>query len=1150
MPRTLSAFLDESTPMPPKRPRRHSPSTSGPAAGERLKRAKLAGSDYSAWGWVGSEVTDVSDISLSHRLAACGFAPNSNLPLCENKYAGKSTVKPPQERPKEKPGHGELEDDIIVVSDDEAPSCSSKSCRSNPYCLNYLGQDKWEVEDKARDAFLKQAHLGENPIYLARDPGAPIGLKNLGATCYANAFLQVWFQDRAFRTGVYQCKPPQDSTQKFEESPIFQLQVTFSAMQESTQNAFNPVKLVESLKLRTTEQQDAQEFSKLFMAHLDTEFQKQTVPGLKSLLADQFQGKQVYGTLCSSCKTKSERDSEFLEIEVNIDKNNAKLEDRLNALLQPEDLSGDNKYFCSVCDGLKDAKRYTEFRELPPVLHVSLLRFVFDLQTMERKKSKNTISFPLTLDMNPYLGSKESRKIKEEDNAYKHNVYHLRGVLLHKGSSAYHGHYEAQVFDVQNKSWYQFNDEDVTKMDSLVSVLKPPIAREGSQSNAQRGRPKKKPTRIDDSDVEIIERLSTNKTHRTLTPKSETAEQSYVSSRDAYMLVYARDPGVSESRATTPVKEGDEHVNGVAALADIPLRAREVVNDMNAEYDKACDDYAQKEQEAKRRFEEKRRMVMDIYRSWTLSSRDDESAVVSRQALELWLGRHVTKPPKAGTDKDKHSSILVLSEDGSLCTISNADITCEHGQLDPTKSSHMKRVQKAAMQRISDEDQCHFSPALTSTDIYWRLNKPKMHEPSQQDPSPGDADFSGHVKCEHGGLTTNQGNRKRISSEGYKILKEIFPGWETLSSDDEVCPVCEALLHISREDKREIRKQAEDEKAKLKHMYDMAVISTTSAVEGEPCAIIPKHFASSWKQWLFRPTELQRPEGIDNTRFLCRHSNLIIDPNVASDVEGEVVVVRRQDYDVLENLYPCGPLIALESDGDKLISDIPVCEECRTERKSSFETTDLTVRLLKASDPIPTPATFHKDDTVVESRERPSYPITYGSRKVNGVRQSKRIRQVNGRHRQRKITITREMTVKELKIEIQNEESIPTIYQRLFHRGHELEDNAVTLVSLGVLSNDVLDLREEPEDVEMIESGDEDGAPRKRTDEGRAFGGTLLSGGDLPAAVPSTSSESHETTPAVETPIVVEKACPACTFINPPDVLMCTICDTVFNTNS
>ncbi|KAK7693459.1 hypothetical protein QCA50_003027 [Cerrena zonata] len=125
------------------------------------------------------------------------------------------------------------------------------------------------------------------------------------------------------------------------------------------------------------------------MAHLDTEFQKQSVPGLKSLLADQFQGKQVYGTECSVCHTRSERESEFMEIEVNLPKN-SKLEDRIAALLESEELSGDNQYLCSKCDELRDAKRYTEFRQFPPVLHVSLLRFVFDMNTLERKKGTDS----------------------------------------------------------------------------------------------------------------------------------------------------------------------------------------------------------------------------------------------------------------------------------------------------------------------------------------------------------------------------------------------------------------------------------------------------------------------------------------------------------------------------------------------------------------------------------------------------------------------------------------------------------------------------------------------------------------------------------------------------------------------------------------
>lgn len=36
-------------------------------------------------------------------------------------------------------------------------------------------------------------------------------------------------------------------------------------------------------------------------------------------------------------------------------------------------------------------------------------------------------------------------------------MYELRGVLLHKGASAYHGHYEAQVFNeesVRSSNYY------------------------------------------------------------------------------------------------------------------------------------------------------------------------------------------------------------------------------------------------------------------------------------------------------------------------------------------------------------------------------------------------------------------------------------------------------------------------------------------------------------------------------------------------------------------------------------------------------------------------------------------------------------------------------------------------------------------------
>lgn len=259
--------------MPAKRKHRSSPAPKGLAAGEPLKRGKLPGSD--PWGWVGTEVTHPSQITLEHRLMSCGLSRRSNNPFCANKYAHKSE-KQNSPTPKREPADGEPGNDIIVVSDDTPPPCSKKLCKNNPNCLNYLGQETWKDEgesinyqrdflrrkfnthvvnlDKVKDLFLKASDLGFNPVLNARDPELPVGLKveqnivlseivqrvilihaiqNLGATCYANAFIQVgifsphhlelirtsakvWFRDLAFRNGVYMCQPSQDKEDVFE----------------------------------------------------------------------------------------------------------------------------------------------------------------------------------------------------------------------------------------------------------------------------------------------------------------------------------------------------------------------------------------------------------------------------------------------------------------------------------------------------------------------------------------------------------------------------------------------------------------------------------------------------------------------------------------------------------------------------------------------------------------------------------------------------------------------------------------------------------------------------------------------------------------------------------------------------------------------
>lgn len=52
-------------------------------------------------------------------------------------------------------------------------------------------------------------------------------------------------------------------------------------------------------------------------------------------------------------------------------------------------------------------------------------------------------------------------------------------------------------------------------------------------------------------------------------------------------------------------------------------------------------------------------------------------------------------------------------------------------------------------------------------------------------------------------------------SQAFTLLKSLFPSWVTLSDAVGPCVACDTLAETSREDKRELRKKAEEEKVDL-----------------------------------------------------------------------------------------------------------------------------------------------------------------------------------------------------------------------------------------------------------------------------------------------------------------------------------------------
>lgn len=153
------------------------------------------------------------------------------------------------------------------------------------------------------------------------------------------------------------------------------------------------------------------------------------------------------------------------------------------------------------------------------------------------------------------------------------------------------------------------------------------------------------------------------------------------------------------------------------------------------------------------------------------------------------------------------------------------------------------------------------------------------------------------------------------------MLQELFPSWQPTPTSVEICAVCEALAHMSKEDKREIRKQVEEEKvgsflcrpcyvidadcdqAKLKHMYENALNGNTALLEAVPCAVVPAQFIRAWKAWIMRPGDVSRPDCIDNSQLICEHGHLVLDPNSPSDLDmSSVAIIKRTDWDILESL--------------------------------------------------------------------------------------------------------------------------------------------------------------------------------------------------------------------------------------------------------
>lgn len=533
------------------------------------------------------------------------------------------------------------------------------------------------------------------------------------------------------------------------------------------------------------------------------------------------------------------------------------LDECLSDFFKKEELVGENQYFCSKCEQKRDAERGIQLLELPKVLHLQLLRFVWDYDRNARIKVANAITFPRTLDLTDHCqklkkdegeagGSDEGKSSKgtglagadsgsgslagggdkggegkagikrrkgTSGSAQTEHVgagggcesvgrvlYDLESVVLHSGTKASEGHYIAYVKDNEQGVWWSFDDGHVSSLkDDDFFGTEDAVAKACKKRKASNG-----------------EELKGG-----------------IKSKEAYMLIYKRREECSESEVDVPVP---------GELSDPIIEASErVVESLKAERT-AHDLEAQKKADGDSLRE-------DIFNLLPCSEKD-EGYWISTDWLREWLAAD-------------------CGVEGSITAVRTSEIATALLMADPSKVTEMKRVSNAAWEKLasnygiaddhptipcasmckdtvsalceermkkerSKEQHSQIKVLLQSAqdlgDKSRWVSKRVCKEAAQGKLADASADPRGRdIFCTPSEahpdtdvdrkLTPETSMRKLISGEAFAVLKDIFPGIESFPGTEEPCPMCAKSAKKDAEKEIQSKRDRAELKKSLTNLY-------------------------------------------------------------------------------------------------------------------------------------------------------------------------------------------------------------------------------------------------------------------------------------------------------------------------------------------